>query len=290
MSRDASSELAVHILSPSPFDRVALGLEAYVTRLMRGALWAVLFFVPVEVGLALSGGGGIAAVLLGAALAAAAIAGIATSDRLLPWMREHPWSLILIAVGVAGLMWWVEAGPPAGYFGSLVYFPIALAALGGLPAHAVAAAVVLTGAEVGLTGSYGDESLSDLVVDPRWLLNAGLPLMLSLGLSIPVWFLVRFLGALPQTLGEIETEVADPPPPPALPAGADPWSVLSAAEQRVVERLPDQAPKQIAAGLELSLATVRTHIQRAKRATGSRTQAELAAWAARHRPTGEAAR
>lgn len=283
VSADASSQLPTSVVSPT-VPRVIVGVELYVTRLMRGALWAVVAFIPLETALAVSDGGGASAIGLGLGLGLCAALGLHRSDRLLPWMRVHPWSLVVVAGLVAVFLVALEQGPLAGYFGSLVYFPIALAALAGLPAYAVAAALLLTGSEVVLAATGADEPLTELGVDPRWLLNAALPLMLSLGLSVPVWFLVRFMGALPETLAEVEVEVEDPPAPLELPAGADPWGALSPGQQRVVARLPEETPKQIAAALGLSLATVRTHLQHAKRATGARTQAALASWAAQHRP------
>lgn len=287
MSTDASSQLPAPAPNSTAFTRVVVGVGLYVTRLMRGALWAVVVLVPLETALAVSDGGGAGAIGVGVGLALCAAVGLRTSDELLPWMRVHPWSFVVVAGLVAVFLVALEQGPLAGYFGSLVYFPIALAALAGLPGFAAGSAALLTGSEVWLAAMEADESLAELVVDPRWLLNAALPLMLSLGLSVPVWFLVRFMGALPQTLVEVEGEVEDPPAPLELPAGAEPWDVLSPAEQRVVVRLPDQTPKQIAATLGLSLATVRTHLQHAKRATGTRSQAGLASWAAQHRPGGD---
>lgn len=65
----------------------------------------------------------------------------------------------------------------------------------------------------------------------------------------------------------------------ALPAGADPPEVpLSAREVEVVEGLVRHGkPAAIALELELSEATVRSHVQSAKRKTGARTLLQLAA-------------
>jgi DNA-binding CsgD family transcriptional regulator len=66
--------------------------------------------------------------------------------------------------------------------------------------------------------------------------------------------------------------------PPALPA---PAARLTPAERSVVAGLAHgSAPKELAYSWGISLATVRTHIKRAKRKTGARTLAELVALAA----------
>lgn len=68
------------------------------------------------------------------------------------------------------------------------------------------------------------------------------------------------------------------PPSLALPAAP---VTLTAAERRVVAGLAGgSAPKELAHRWGISIATVRTHIKRAKRKTGARTLAELVALAA----------
>jgi DNA-binding CsgD family transcriptional regulator len=70
--------------------------------------------------------------------------------------------------------------------------------------------------------------------------------------------------------------------PLPLPPAPAPRVRLTDAERRVVEGLAGgSAPKELAHHGGVSLATVRTHIKHAKRKTGARTLAELAALTAR---------
>jgi len=123
-------------------------------------------------------------------------------------------------------------------------------ALGALLGYPFTALVVL-----GLAGWYTRfVSNADAIIDR---LRAGSPALSSaltqaIQISAP-----RALGLLPPPSG---------------------FTALTAQEMRVVEALADgRRPKQIAFDWRVSLPTVRKHLQRAKRKTGARTLAELAA-------------
>ena len=119
--------------------------------------------------------------------------------------------------------------------------------------------------------------------------------------AVPLILLRRRFARVMESAPQILADLRDgaPASTPALTRALDPErlallpgeSRLTPTERLVVEALASgRAPKQIAYDRGVSLATVRTHISNAKRKLGARTQAELAAMAARSDWPGGASR
>lgn len=208
-------------------------------------------------------------------------------DRLSVWLVRRPWLVIPIAVGqlAAAAMDGLVGGP----YGAFSLTSIGLAVVVARARTVWICVVVLV---IGYATAVLIEHPLDELVDEHRLGS-----VIGALVSFPVAALLlmglrrrftRFLDGVEPTLAAIRQGA--PAFTPALAcalgrtaAALPPAPVsLTPAERRVVEALASgRAPKQIARELNVSLATVRTHIKHAKRKLGARTLPELAAMVAR---------
>jgi DNA-binding CsgD family transcriptional regulator len=265
------------------------------------ALWLSLWLASGSLVLAIANGLGphpVRRLLIGLLLVCVSAAALWRREIVGAWLRARPW--LVVPVAAAQLSAAVIDGLLKGPYVAFSMTSLALAVVVARP-RTVWLCVALLDAGYALAITL-DQTPAALVRhgDLSGVLGAllGYPFAALIGLGL-VRLFTRFLANVEPTLDAMRHQ-ADPALTPALgraiergeqarhrlppgPAASPPApsSGLTAAERRVVEGLASgSAPKELAHRWGVSLATVRTHIKHAKRKTGARTLAELAAMTA----------
>jgi len=204
-------------------------------------------------------------------------------------LRARPWLVVVIAAGQQAAV--VADGPLGSAYAAVSMTSIGLAAI-------IARARTVWMCVAVLDATYAtalliDQSPAALVEsgDLAQALGAlsGYPFTAFVVLGLAGWF-TRFLSNADTIIDRLRTgspaltpaltqaiQLSAPRPVQRLTAPS-PFTSLTKSEVRVVDALASgRRPKQIAFDWNVSLPTVRKHLQRSKRKTGARTLAELAA-------------
>jgi DNA-binding CsgD family transcriptional regulator len=204
-------------------------------------------------------------------------------------LRTRPWLVVVIAAGQQAAV--VADGPLGSAYAAVSMTSIGLAAI-------IARARIVWVCVIVLDAAYASALLIDhspaALVESGDLAQAlgallGYPFTAFVVLGLAGWF-TRFVSNVDVIIDRLRDggpaltpaltraiQLGAPRAALLLPAPS-PFSVLTPREVMAVEALAGgRRPKQIAFEWGVSLPTVRKHLQRAKRKTGARTLAELAA-------------
>lgn len=204
-------------------------------------------------------------------------------------LRARPWLVVLVAAGQQAAV--AADGALGSAYAAVSMTSIGLAAIVARPRTVWLCVAVL---DVGYAGAILVERSPAELVSSGDLAHAlgallGYPFTAFVVLGLAGWFtrfvsnadviIETFRAGAPALTPALTQAVQFPAPRPVGLLGApSAFTDLTAREIRVVEALADgRRPKQIAFDWKISLHTVRKHLQRAKRKTGARTLAELAA-------------
>jgi DNA-binding CsgD family transcriptional regulator len=280
-ARDANDQTTDFVPSDGPHDAQAM-LEQLGDRLFLRALQflagGVVFgmvFLPVR-GRTAPLDIATAAVLTGLVTAALAFRG-----PLLASLRRRP-SLALL-FGLAPLAAVTLDGGFDSVWTPLVAITVGVPATLGLPWMSLGCALLTGIGQAGAAWLNQGNRATDILVETAMFSAVG-TVAVGVGISLVVATLATFLHRRPQVLAQLHDGGLLLEPPAARPDRAPgqpqleraPRTPLSTAELRVVTLLSSgRAPKQVAAELGVSVATVRTHLKVAKRKTHARTLTEL---------------
>jgi DNA-binding CsgD family transcriptional regulator len=254
-----------------------------------------LWIVSGDLALAILGGLGehpLRHLLVGAVLVAGTAAALWQRAAFCVALRARPWLVVLVAA--AQVIAVVIDGVPGSAYDSVSATSLGLAAIVARARTVwLCVAIVDLGYAAGVMFNVSAGELVGFGELPRvlgTLLVFPLAALIALGVAR---LYLRFVADAPGVLERMRdgSPVLTPALAQAIQIGAgSPVRLLTAPsafvdltkrEVRVVEELArGRRPKQIAFDWGVSLATVRTHIRRAKRKTGARTLPELAAMTA----------
>jgi DNA-binding CsgD family transcriptional regulator len=258
-------------------------VDAFTSHLFKRSLQAGVAVIVAMLALAaLTGALTAASATVGASLLILTIAALRSRKGMLGLLAHHPRAALLFPVPVL-LAIAVDGGIESRWT-PLVAVSVVIPALLGHPRIALACAgVAASGQAIAVLISAND--VAGARVAELLLFNATGTIAAALGVALSMAVLARSLREAPAERLQADQALPGPVARPAAlldktvgdgtePAPSEP---LSPSELRVVELLAaGDAPKEIAVDLGIAVATVRTHLKRAKRKTGARTLSELA--------------
>jgi DNA-binding CsgD family transcriptional regulator len=256
-------------------------LERLVDRLFLRALQFVLggvlfgiAFLPVR------GRGSAPSLMIAAAMLALAAGALRYRRELLELLRRHPAGTLLFPLPALAAV--TLDGGFDSIWTPLVAITVGVPATLGLPWLSLGCALLTaTGQATAAWINRGDAS-SDRLLETTIFSAAG-TVAVGVGIALAVATLADFLRRRPQILSQLrESDLLLRSSPVRESAATQrqltpaPRAPLSPAELRVVTLLTaGRAPKQVAADLGVTIATVRSHLKAAKRKTHARTLTEL---------------
>lgn len=258
-------------------------VDAFVSHMFMRSLQAAIAVIVAVLALS-AGAGALSAVALGvgACLLVLAMGMLRFRNRALDFLARRPRAALLLPVPV--LVAIALDGGVESRWTPLIAVSIVIPALLGHPRIALACAGVAASGQA-IAVLIATEQVSTKRALELVFFNATGTVAAALGVALSMVALARSIREAPADVERLRGvhPLLPPAPPLASLTRADdparPWPTepLSSAELRVVELLAaGRAPKQIAVDLRIAVATVRTHLKRAKRKTRARTLSELA--------------
>lgn len=258
-------------------------VDAFTSHLFKRSLQAGVAVIVAMLALAtLTGTLTTSGIVMGASLLILATAALWSRRDMLALLASHPRAALLFPVPVVVAI--AIDGGIESHWTPLIAVSVVIPALLGHPRIALACAgVAASGQAIAVLISATD--VDGARVAELLLFNATGTIAAALGVALSMAVLARSIREAPAE--RLQEDHALPGPVTRRPAalldktvGDDtepaPSESLSPSELRVVELLAaGDAPKEIAVDLGIALATVRTHLKRAKRKTGARTLSEL---------------
>lgn len=258
-------------------------VDAFVSHMFMRSLQAGIAVIVTVLVLSTAAGTLSAAPLgVGAGLLALGVGMLRFRNLALDFFARRPRAALLLPVPV--LVAIALDGGAESRWTPLIAVSVVIPALLGHPRIALACAGVAASGQA-IAVLTAAEQVSGRRVWELVLFNATGTVAAALGVALSMAALARSIRDAPadvEWLRGVHPLLPPAPPPASLPRADDPArpcrpEQLSASELRVVDLLAaGRAPKQIAVDLGIALATVRTHLKRAKRKTRARTLSELA--------------
>lgn len=264
-------------------DPASGAVVAFVSHMFMRSLQAGIAVIVAVLVLSV-GAGALSAVALGIAgcLLVLAVGMLRFRDRALELLARRPRAALLLPVPV--LVAIALDGGGESRWTPLIAVSVVIPALLGHPRIALACAGVAASGQAIAVLIAAEQTPGKRVLE-LVLFNATGTVAAALGVALSTAALARSIRGAPTDVERLRGVHPLLPPalPSAKPASADdrahPCETerLTPAELRVVELLATgRAPRQIALDLGIAIATVRTHLKRAKRKTRARTLSELA--------------
>lgn len=258
-------------------------IDAFVSHMFMRSLQAGIAVIVAVLVLSV-GAGALSAVALaiGACLLVLAMGMLWLRDRALDFLARSPRAALLLPVPV--LVAIALDGGGESRWTPLIAVSVVIPALLGHPRIALACAGVAASGQAIAVLIAAEQTPGKRVLE-LVLFNATGTVAAALGVALSTAALARSMRDAPTDVERLRGVHPLLPPalPSANPAGTDDRAhpcetePLTPAELGVVELLASgRAPKQIALDLGIAIATVRTHLKRAKRKTRARTLSELA--------------